>query len=472
MTSTSLLTSSNDGSSSSTSTGKLSATILSVYDIPPPAATTTTTGGANDNGTGSSSSFPSYVSMSIMGKEVKTGKPSSKHKVMNNFRFVGTDGSASASSSSNAGPATNILSLSAPLSVLYPTTVTFRVVFESSETLVARCKLSSTLRINQQQWLILNLFPESSFQGNEKGKGEREFDATKSTSSSKAQETSSTSTTENQPTLRLKLCLSGPYRTEIGAIHSLAQSWFHIVDSISSTTNTTLSSIAQSLPLLHQFPPAKILLVPTVPLAAASVALVPIALGILVLGLPFFLPILVVLLTVLVSTFLVGSGVYFSSSTGRESASIVLGPLYSTFLSTTAGQRLIYQTGPRPSPPALIKMVLPTDMVGKLILSLVIDFIGSCSYLLPVVGEGFDLAWAPIQTIFLMAMYDDRMPGLKYVSFIEEILPFTDLLPSGTLGWVREFSPLLMEEGLKKVEDMRVVLRGEREAMRQQGVGR
>jgi len=111
-------------------------------------------------------------------------------------------------------------------------------------------------------------------------------------------------------------------------------------------------------------------------------------------------------------------------------------------------------------------------MVGKLILSLVIDFIGSCSYLLPVVGEGFDLAWAPIQTIFLMAMYDDRMPGLKYVSFIEEILPFTDLLPSGTLGWVREFSPLLMEEGLKKVEDMRVVLRGEREAMRQQGVGR
>lgn len=152
---------------------------------------------------------------------------------------------------------------------------------------------------------------------------------------------------------------------------------------------------------------------------------------------------------------------------GRESACTILGPIYSTFLSTESGQKLIYQTGPRPSPPALMRSVLPNDIIGKLVVSLLIDFIGSCSYLLPIVGEGFDIAWAPIQTIFIMAMYDDTMPGLKYVSFIEEILPFTDLLPSGTLGWVREFSPLMMEEGLKKVADMRVVMRGERQTMRQ-----
>ncbi len=111
--------------------------------------------------------------------------------------------------------------------------------------------------------------------------------------------------------------------------------------------------------------------------------------------------------------------------------------------------------------------MLPTDIIGKLVVSLCIDFIGSCSYLLPFVGEGFDVAWAPIQTVFIMALYENSMPSLKYVSFIEEILPFTDLLPSGTLGWVREFSPVIMEEGLKKVEDMRVVIRGERETMRQ-----
>jgi hypothetical protein len=70
--------------------------------------------------------------------------------------------------------------------------------------------------------------------------------------------------------------------------------------------------------------------------------------------------------------------------------------------------------------------------------------IGSSSYLLPVVGEGFDLAWAPIQTILIMAMYDDVAPNLKYLSFIEEVLPFTDVVPSATIGWLTEFGPTLL----------------------------
>ena len=350
--------------------------------------------------------------------------------------------------------ATNALSLSTPLSVIYPTTVSFRVVFDTSDTLMATCKLSSTLQVNQQQWLILNLFPESTFATSKDGTN---------TSSSSSQQGEVPS--EHQPTLRLKLCLSGPYRTEISALLSLAQSWFTIMDSVSGATISTVTSLTKSLPL--KFPPAKMLLVPTVPLAAASVALLPIALGVLVLGLPFFLPILVILLTAGVSAFLIGSGVYFSTSKGRESASTVLGPIYSTFVSTNAGQQLLYQTGPRPSPAVLARTIMPTDMVGKLIVSLIIDLIGSSSYLLPFVGEGFDLAWAPIQTIFIMALYDDTMPSLKYISFIEEMLPFTDLLPSGTLGWTREFGPLLMEEGLKKVEDLRVVMRSESDAMKQ-----
>ena len=63
---------------------------------------------------------------------------------------------------------------------------------------------------------------------------------------------------------------------------------------------------------------------------------------------------------------------------------------------------------------------------------------------------------APIQTILPMDMYDDTLSSLNYNSFMEEILPFTDLLPSGTLGWVRQYNPLLFEEGLKKVEDLKV----------------
>jgi len=237
------------------------------------------------------------------------------------------------------------------------------------------------------------------------------------------------------------------------------------MDSIANVTTSTANSVSNSMPL--KFPSAKILLVPTVPLAAASVALLPIVLGVLVLGLPFFLPFLVILFGIGTSTLLVGSGVYFSTTKGREAASVVLGPIYSTFSSTNAGQQLLYQTGPRPSPVDLARTVMPSDMLGKLVVSLVLDLIGSSSYLLPIVGEGFDLAWAPTQTIFIMALYDEKMPSMKYISFVEEILPFTDLLPSGTLGWVREYSPLLFEEGIKKVEDLRVVMRGETEAVRQ-----
>jgi hypothetical protein len=85
--------------------------------------------------------------------------------------------------------------------------------------------------------------------------------------------------------------------------------------------------------------------------------------------------------------------------------------------------------------------------MGKLLVSLCIDLLGSSSYLLPFVGEGFDLAWAPIQTVLIMAMYDTVSPNLKYLSFVEEILPFTDVVPSATIGWLMEFGPTIVSGG-------------------------
>lgn len=406
--------------------GKITATILSAYDLP-----TSSTGNIQ----------PSYVSMTMLGKEVKTGPPSARHRERNSFKFV---------SSETEGSSGNQLTITAPLSVIYPTSITFRVVLENHEALVAECEPSTVLHVNETQWLILNLKPESSLKDDRECKNK----------SKEAEETN-----VSGPTLRLKLCLEGPYRSEIAALISLSETWFSIIDGITSTSNSSIKSIISVLP--HKFPSAKILLVPTVPVAAVCVAVLPIVLGVLVIGLPFFLPILVILLAVLITALTLGTGVYLSSSSGRKSAAALLGPIYSTFNATIAGQKMLFQTGPRPSPVALAETIMPDDMAGKLIVSLVIDFIGSSSYLLPGVGEGFDVAWAPIQTILLMAMYDSTMPSLKYISFMEEIIPFTDLLPSGTLGWVREYSPLIMEEGMKKVDDLRVVMRGEGEALRE-----
>ncbi len=88
---------------------------------------------------------------------------------------------------------------------------------------------------------------------------------------------------------------------------------------------------------------------------------------------------------------------------------------------------------------------MPTDMRGKLIASVLIDLVGSSSYLLPILGEGFDLAWAPLSMILVGAMYDGVVPNLKYVALVEELLPFTDVIPTATLGWLREYGPDIVE---------------------------
>ena len=60
------------------STGNLMATILSAYDLPYQGETIE----------------PSYVSMSVLGKEVRTGAPNLRHKERNSFKFDGSNGSS------------------------------------------------------------------------------------------------------------------------------------------------------------------------------------------------------------------------------------------------------------------------------------------------------------------------------------------------------------------------------------------
>lgn len=48
--------------------------------------------------------------------------------------------------------------------------------------------------------------------------------------------------------------------------------------------------------------------------------------------------------------------------------------------------------------------------------------------------------------MLIMALYNQTTPSLKYVSLAEEWLPFTDILPSATIGWATENIPWLVEE--------------------------
>ena len=73
----------------------------------------------------------------------------------------------------------------------------------------------------------------------------------------------------------------------------------------------------------------------------------------------------------------------------------------------------------------------------KLIVSLAIDAVGASSFVLPVVGELFDIGWAPVSAALVWYLYGDRR--FVALNFLEEALPFTDWIPSATLAWLAEF---------------------------------
>jgi hypothetical protein len=77
-----------------------------------------------------------------------------------------------------------------------------------------------------------------------------------------------------------------------------------------------------------------------------------------------------------------------------------------------------------------------SDKYSKLFLSLLFDGIGMLSYVVPVFAEPIDLIWAPISGILLMTMYKGTVGKLAGVfGFIEELLPFVDVIPTFTITW-------------------------------------
>ncbi|MEZ7496748.1 hypothetical protein QO206_14730 [Leeuwenhoekiella aequorea] len=68
------------------------------------------------------------------------------------------------------------------------------------------------------------------------------------------------------------------------------------------------------------------------------------------------------------------------------------------------------------------------------------DAVGMLSMAIPVVGPFLDLAWAPVAAKQMSKMYSGRKGKFASILvFIEEILPFTDIVPSFTLMWVYTF---------------------------------
>ena len=73
----------------------------------------------------------------------------------------------------------------------------------------------------------------------------------------------------------------------------------------------------------------------------------------------------------------------------------------------------------------------------KLLAVVGIDSLGFLSYLIPGLGELSDTVVAPLSALLLFAVFKSRK--ISAFGFAEEILPFTDVIPTGTIFWVKRY---------------------------------
>ena len=73
----------------------------------------------------------------------------------------------------------------------------------------------------------------------------------------------------------------------------------------------------------------------------------------------------------------------------------------------------------------------------SLLLCLFLDFIGYASYSVPFLGEFADIVWAPLSGLIFLMLFGGWRGGIGGIfSFIEELLPGTDFIPSFTIMWL------------------------------------
>jgi hypothetical protein len=81
-----------------------------------------------------------------------------------------------------------------------------------------------------------------------------------------------------------------------------------------------------------------------------------------------------------------------------------------------------------------LKKKFETEKQTKLMIAIGIDLLGYLSYLFPVLGETFDTVIAPISAILVYIFFNKKLKWAGF-TFFEEILPFTDVIPSATIAW-------------------------------------
>lgn len=80
----------------------------------------------------------------------------------------------------------------------------------------------------------------------------------------------------------------------------------------------------------------------------------------------------------------------------------------------------------------------PMNQLG---ICLMLDVLGALTYIIPGLGEFADVIYAPVQGMFAWRMFGGETWGMMWtvIAMGEELLPFVDIFPSMTIGWVIKY---------------------------------
>lgn len=82
------------------------------------------------------------------------------------------------------------------------------------------------------------------------------------------------------------------------------------------------------------------------------------------------------------------------------------------------------------------KQPVASKPLPPLAFCVLMDLLGCASYLLPFLGEFFDLIWAPISAMIYMRMFGGAKGIFGGVfNFLEELMPGLDIIPTFTITW-------------------------------------
>eukprot|EP00636_Phaeomonas_parva_P008758 CAMPEP_0118854398 /NCGR_PEP_ID=MMETSP1163-20130328/2602_1 /TAXON_ID=124430 /ORGANISM="Phaeomonas parva, Strain CCMP2877" /LENGTH=416 /DNA_ID=CAMNT_0006787113 /DNA_START=213 /DNA_END=1463 /DNA_ORIENTATION=+ len=249
--------------------------------------------------------------------------------------------------------------------------------------------------------------------------------------------------------LHMVLQLEGPFRTEFKVLEKLGYFVAGVTDKVINTTGGAASAATP-------YAVNKYTIVALVPIVVGVVAAAPLLTVAFTVGLPLLLPFIIIGVLVIAMVTIIASALALSSKPSRTRAMKMVSPLLNRLRDTPVGQQILYQTGPRPGLESMLDTFVPPDQkYNRLYMSITIDIIGGSSYLLPLIGEVGDLAWAPMQALLVNAMFRRSSKYAAYFSFAEEILPFTDIIPTATLAWLRMYGPEVYDELKAKLVERR-----------------